>query len=53
MGQGRENAKEFLRKNTDLFREIEKQLRLEYNLLDKDVVEKDGKEKEIKVDDAK
>ncbi|MGI5823123.1 MAG: recombinase RecA [Dethiobacteria bacterium] len=53
LGQGRENAKEFLRKNTDLFREIEKQLRLEYNLLDKDVVEKDGKEKEIKVDDAK
>lgn len=53
LGQGRENAKEFLRKNTDLYQKIKKQLRLEYNLLSKDIEEKNDKKKSSKASDAK
>jgi len=56
LGQGRENAKEFLRKNIDLYQEIKKQLRLEYNLVNKSAGEendKEDKKKDSKVDKAK
>lgn len=38
IGQGRENAKLFLRENPDIFAEAERQVRIKYNLIEDDTV---------------
>ena len=38
IGQGRENAKTFLRENPDIFTEVERQVRTKYNLLEDSIV---------------
>lgn len=52
IGQGRENAKIFLRENPDIFAEVERQVRIKYNLLEDDTVSSDTegskKDKDIK-----
>lgn len=52
IGQGRENAKIFLRENPDIFAEVERQVRIKYNLLEDDTVssgtESSKKDKDIK-----
>lgn len=44
LGQGRENAKNYLRNNPDVFREIENAVRRHYNLPELDAIEEANKE---------
>ncbi|NLM12214.1 MAG: recombinase RecA [Epulopiscium sp.] len=51
LGQGRENAKEFLKENPDLCNEIENLVRKHYELPTKDLGEPTNKEEQIKLDE--
>ena len=46
LGQGRDNAREFLKENNEMLSEIEQQVRKLYNLLDSEKEKKEEKEKE-------
>ena len=52
IGQGRENAKLFLRENPDIFAEAERQVRIKYNLIEDDKVSA-SEEKSTKETDTK
>ncbi len=48
LGQGRDNAKEFLKENPHIYQEIEKQILIQYNIkADKTVEKEEGKGEEI------
>ncbi len=51
IGQGRENAKQFLKENPDIFAEVERQVRIKYKLIEDDIAaseEESAKEKDTK-----
>ncbi|WP_343209180.1 recombinase RecA [Anaerolentibacter hominis] len=54
IGQGRENAKQFLKENPDIFTEIEKKVRVKYNLVtDEETEGEAGTEADGKAKDGK